>query len=44
VKGRFVKKSEMALYRKYGELYRNYMHEINDMKTENVVAAGSGGT
>ncbi len=28
VKGRFVKKSEMALYRKYGELYRNYMHEI----------------
>lgn len=29
VKGRFVKKSEMALYRKYGELYRNHMHEIN---------------
>ena len=28
VKGRFVKKSEMALYRKYGEMYRNYMHEI----------------
>lgn len=30
VKGRFVKKSEMALYRKYGDLYRNFLHEITD--------------
>lgn len=27
VKGRFVKKSEMALYRKYGALYRDHLHE-----------------
>lgn len=29
VKGRFVKKCEMALYRKYGNAYRDYLHEIS---------------
>lgn len=28
VKGRFVKKSEMALYRKYGALYREHINEL----------------
>lgn len=30
VKGRFVKKSEMVLFRKYGALYRDHVHELGD--------------
>ncbi|CAN8070115.1 unnamed protein product [Agarophyton chilense] len=29
VKGRFVRKVEMALYRKYGNLYREHLHELD---------------
>lgn len=34
VKGRFVRKNEMALYHKYGALYRDHLHELNSQPDE----------
>jgi hypothetical protein len=36
VKGRFVKKSEMALYRRYGAEYRAHLHEANSVSSASV--------
>lgn len=37
VKGRFVRKVEMALFHKYGALYRDHLHELNPQPEEQCV-------
>lgn len=37
VKGRFVRKVEMALFHKYGALYRDHLHELNPQPDEQCV-------
>ena len=39
VKGRFVRKVEMALFRKYGNLYREHLDELKDVNSNQCVSS-----